>query len=82
MMKKLGFLKSFYLGKSRFAEFALTNSCSSKCTFCSIWKQQPKVFVDREKAWGFVKKYLSNNQYIIIHKVKEVKKNELLQNIF
>jgi MoaA/NifB/PqqE/SkfB family radical SAM enzyme len=32
------------------AEFAITNACIAKCSFCEIWKQQPKVFVDREKA--------------------------------
>ena len=31
-------------------EFAITNACIAKCSFCEIWKQQPKIFVDREKA--------------------------------
>lgn len=43
-------------GKIRFAEFALTNTCISKCTFCSIWKQQPKVFVDKDKALKAINK--------------------------
>ena len=43
-------LKTFLTGSLRLAEFALTNVCIAKCTFCDIWKQKPKVFVDREKA--------------------------------
>ena len=39
-----------FRGKSRVAEFAVTNSCIAKCSFCDIWKQQPKVFVDRGKT--------------------------------
>ena len=42
--------KNFFLGKAKTVEFAITNSCVAKCPFCGIWKQQPKVFVDREKA--------------------------------
>ena len=42
--------KNFIIGKIKVAEFAITNACIAKCTFCDIWKQQPKVFVDREKA--------------------------------
>jgi MoaA/NifB/PqqE/SkfB family radical SAM enzyme len=37
-------------GDLRFAEFAVTNSCIAKCSFCDIWKQRPKVFADREKS--------------------------------
>jgi MoaA/NifB/PqqE/SkfB family radical SAM enzyme len=37
-------------GNLRFAEFAVTNSCIAKCSFCDIWKQRPKVFADREKS--------------------------------
>jgi len=42
--------KNYFLGRLKVAEFAITNACIAKCTFCEIWKQQPKVFVDREKA--------------------------------
>jgi len=42
--------KNYFLGRIKVAEFAITNACIAKCTFCDIWKQQPKVFVDREKA--------------------------------
>jgi MoaA/NifB/PqqE/SkfB family radical SAM enzyme len=42
--------KNYFLGKLKAAEFAITNACIAKCSFCEIWKQQPKVFVDREKA--------------------------------
>jgi MoaA/NifB/PqqE/SkfB family radical SAM enzyme len=38
------------MGRLKVAEFAITNACIAKCSFCDIWKQQPKVFVDREKA--------------------------------
>ncbi|MDR0293954.1 MAG: radical SAM protein [Oscillospiraceae bacterium] len=43
-------IRNYVTGKFRCSEFALTNACIAKCTFCSIWKQQPKVYVDREKA--------------------------------
>ena len=42
--------KNLFLGRLKVAEFAITNACIAKCTFCDIWKQQPKVFVDKEKA--------------------------------
>jgi len=43
-------VKTFLSGSIRFAEFAVTNVCIAKCTFCDIWKQTPKVFIAREKA--------------------------------
>jgi len=43
-------LKNYLLNNLKVVEFALCNTCIAKCTFCNIWKQQPKVFVDREKA--------------------------------
>jgi len=42
--------KKVLSGRVKVAEFAITNACIAKCSFCEIWKQQPKVFVDREKA--------------------------------
>jgi MoaA/NifB/PqqE/SkfB family radical SAM enzyme len=48
--KNVNILKNFVKGKLRLAEFAITNACIAKCSFCDIWKQQPKVFVDRKKA--------------------------------
>lgn len=42
--------KNFFRGRIKTVEFAITNACIAKCSFCEIWKQQPKVFVDREKA--------------------------------
>jgi MoaA/NifB/PqqE/SkfB family radical SAM enzyme len=42
--------KNLISGRIKCAEFALTNVCIAKCTFCAIWKQQPKVFVDRATA--------------------------------
>ena len=48
--KKRNFFKNYFKGRLKVAEFAITNSCIAKCSFCEIWKQQPKIFVDREKA--------------------------------
>jgi MoaA/NifB/PqqE/SkfB family radical SAM enzyme len=48
--KNRNIFKNFVNGTVRFTEFAITNACIAKCSFCEIWKQQPKVFVDREKA--------------------------------
>ncbi|MCL2092598.1 MAG: radical SAM protein [Treponema sp.] len=50
----LGKVRNMYrnliLNRIKVAEFAVTNACIAKCSFCDIWKQQPKVFVEREKA--------------------------------
>jgi len=43
-------VRTFLSGSIRFAEFAVTNVCIAKCTFCDIWKQKPKVFIDKDKA--------------------------------
>ncbi|MDR1194521.1 MAG: radical SAM protein [Peptococcaceae bacterium] len=48
--KTWNILGNYLRGRLRCAEFALTNACIAKCTFCNIWKQQPKIFVDREKT--------------------------------
>jgi MoaA/NifB/PqqE/SkfB family radical SAM enzyme len=48
--KKRNITKNYLQGRLRFTEFAITNACIAKCSFCDIWKQQPKVFVDKEKA--------------------------------
>jgi len=48
--KVLNLFKNYFQGRLKAAEFAITNACIAKCSFCGIWKQQPKVFVDREKA--------------------------------
>jgi len=50
MNKNANILRQFLRGRLRCVEFAITNACIAKCSFCDIWKQQPKVFVDREKA--------------------------------
>jgi MoaA/NifB/PqqE/SkfB family radical SAM enzyme len=42
--------KNLFKGRLKVAEFAITNACIAKCSFCGIWKQQPKVFVDKAKA--------------------------------
>ncbi|MGA7413284.1 MAG: radical SAM protein, partial [Bryobacteraceae bacterium] len=48
--KHKNILKTFLNGSMRLAEFAVTNVCIAKCSFCDIWKQKPKVFVDKDKA--------------------------------
>ncbi|MDR0662892.1 MAG: radical SAM protein [Spirochaetaceae bacterium] len=48
--KKRNILKKFLQGRLKFTEFAITNACIAKCSFCDIWKQHPKIFVDKEKA--------------------------------
>jgi MoaA/NifB/PqqE/SkfB family radical SAM enzyme len=48
--KKRNLIKKFLQGRLKFTEFAITNACIAKCSFCDIWKQQPKIFVDKEKA--------------------------------
>lgn len=50
MGKKRNITGNFISGRLRFTEFAITNACIAKCSFCDIWKQTPKVFVDKEKA--------------------------------
>ncbi|WP_193708369.1 radical SAM protein [Alkalibaculum sporogenes] len=42
--------KNYISGRLRFAQFAITNACMARCSFCDIWRQQPKVFVDKEKT--------------------------------
>jgi MoaA/NifB/PqqE/SkfB family radical SAM enzyme len=49
--KKRNITRNYLLGRLRFTEFAITNACIAKCSFCDIWKQQPKIFVDKEKAF-------------------------------
>jgi len=48
--KTRNLFKNLFKGKIKVAEFAITNTCIAKCSFCDIWKQQPKVFVDKQKA--------------------------------
>ena len=48
--KHRNILKTFLNGSMRLAEFAITNECIAKCTFCDIWKQRPRQYVDREKG--------------------------------
>jgi MoaA/NifB/PqqE/SkfB family radical SAM enzyme len=48
--KKRNIIANYLKGKLKVIEFAITNACISKCSFCNIWKQQPKVFVDKDKA--------------------------------
>ena len=43
-------VRKYLNGHLKVAEFAITNACIAKCSFCEIWKQQPKVFADRQKA--------------------------------
>ena len=48
--KKRNLVKNFLRGRLKFTEFAITNACIAKCSFCDIWKQHPKIFVNKEKA--------------------------------
>lgn len=48
--KTMNIVNNYRKGTLRCAEFAVTNTCIAKCSFCSIWKEQPKIFVDTEKA--------------------------------
>jgi MoaA/NifB/PqqE/SkfB family radical SAM enzyme len=50
MLKRLSVLKGFLKGDIKMCEFALTNVCTAKCNFCSIWKQKPKVIADTENT--------------------------------
>jgi MoaA/NifB/PqqE/SkfB family radical SAM enzyme len=52
--KKKNIALNYIKGRLKCAEFALTNACASKCTFCKIWKQTPKVFVDREQGMNAI----------------------------
>ncbi len=56
MGKKSEFIKSLLRGDLRVAEFALTNICTAKCSFCSIWAQKEKFTVDTDKAIATVDK--------------------------
>lgn len=40
----------YLTGNYRACEFALTNICVSRCSFCGIWRQQPKIMVERDRA--------------------------------
>jgi MoaA/NifB/PqqE/SkfB family radical SAM enzyme len=46
--KRANFIKQYLTSKIRVAEFGITNCCSTKCTFCGIWKQKQKVIIDKE----------------------------------
>lgn len=50
MGKKLSLLKCALQGNLKVCELALTNVCTAKCKFCTIWEQKPKVLVDPDKA--------------------------------
>jgi MoaA/NifB/PqqE/SkfB family radical SAM enzyme len=48
--KKFQSVFQYLKGNYRVSEFALTNICVAKCSFCSIWKQKKKIIVDKVKA--------------------------------
>ena len=50
MRKKLNIAGKYLTSRLKVCEFAITNACIAQCGFCDIWKQKPKVFVEREKA--------------------------------
>ena len=43
-------VKNYLKGRLRLAEFAITNCCIAKCSFCDIWKQKPKVITPKDDA--------------------------------
>jgi len=54
---KAGHIAANYLkGRLKVAEFAVTNCCIAKCSFCDIWKQTPKIFTDKAKALAAIDK--------------------------
>ncbi|MBN1413110.1 MAG: radical SAM protein [Spirochaetales bacterium] len=55
MGKKLSFIKNIISNKFKLAEFALTNICTAKCDFCSIWQQKEKHMVDKESALATIR---------------------------
>lgn len=44
--KKVKIVKNILNGSIKVCEFALTNCCPCKCSFCGIWKQKKKIIVD------------------------------------
>jgi MoaA/NifB/PqqE/SkfB family radical SAM enzyme len=50
MGKKMSLVKNIVTNRMKISEFALTNICTAKCDFCSIWKQKEKHVVDTEMA--------------------------------
>jgi MoaA/NifB/PqqE/SkfB family radical SAM enzyme len=50
MGKRSAFLADILSNNLRIAEFALTNICTARCEFCSIWKQKVKYTVETELA--------------------------------
>jgi MoaA/NifB/PqqE/SkfB family radical SAM enzyme len=48
--KQIQTVFQYLTGDYRACEFALTNICVSKCSFCGIWKQKQKIIVDKDKA--------------------------------
>jgi MoaA/NifB/PqqE/SkfB family radical SAM enzyme len=56
MGKKLAFLKRALSNNLKVCEFALTNICSCKCSFCGIWKQKPKITVNTDESLKVIKK--------------------------
>ena len=56
MSKTTHIVKNYLTGNIKCAEFALTNACIAKCSFCNIWQQKPKVFVDFDLATKAINK--------------------------
>jgi len=49
-------IENFKSGHIRVAQFAVTNACIARCSFCDIWRQQPKIFTDKEKTIAAIDK--------------------------
>ena len=56
LKKKLHITKNFLNNSIKVCEFALTNCCTCKCSFCGIWSQKKKVVIDKEKAFMAIDK--------------------------
>ncbi len=57
--KAAQFILQSLTGNYRVSEFALTNTCIARCSFCSIWKQQPKVTITTDEALKVIDKLAS-----------------------
>lgn len=57
--KTINIAKNLFNGSLKVCEFAVTNCCTCKCSFCGIWKQKKKVTVDFDKACKAIDKLSS-----------------------
>lgn len=53
-MKPLSLISRYLSGSLKMCEFAITNLCTARCDFCSIWKQKKKVTIGLDEALGVI----------------------------